>query len=295
MKYLRNKNYLYLPHQDTSMVLEDIINPVKAERQPAELLLVGAIYCCVALLLGWWVFREFGSALSMITVFLTVMACIPLIHNTIKVEEEKDLVAAGERSLLKEHGRAISAFLFLFLGIMVVFALAYLLLPESATNTLFSEQSKTITRINGRVTAETAQNFNFFIKILLNNFNVMWFCLLFSFLYGAGAIFILTWNASVIGAAIGNFIRSHVSNTASYFYMAPLGVLRYMVHGIPEIVAYLVAGLAGGIISVAIINHDFRSSKFDKVVLDAISLFLVAVALVFIAAAIEVYITPLLF
>ena len=36
----------------------------------------------------------------------------------------------------------------------------------------------------------------------------MAFCLLFSLIYGSGAIFILTWNASVLGTAIGNYIKS---------------------------------------------------------------------------------------
>ena len=43
-------------------------------------------------------------------------------------------------------------------------------------------------------------------EIFINNMGVLFLCIIFSFLYGAGAIFILTWNASVIAAAIGSFI-----------------------------------------------------------------------------------------
>ena len=72
----------------------------------------------------------------------------------------------------------------------------------------------------------------------------MIFALLFSFIYGSGAIFILTWNASVISVAIGSAIREMIASAAlgagavnigTYFSAASIGVSRYLLHGIPEI------------------------------------------------------------
>ena len=37
--------------------------------------------------------------------------------------------------------------------------------------------------------------------------------------------------------------------------MYAIGMTRYMTHGIFEILAYFIGGLAGGLISVAIIRH----------------------------------------
>ena len=68
-----------------------------------------------------------------------------------------------------------------------------------------------------------------------------------------------------------------------------------MTHGVPEILAYFVAGLAGGIISVAVIRHDMKSSNFRKVLLDSIDLIFIAVFLLIIAALLEVFVTPLFF
>ena len=141
-------------------------------------------------------------------------------------------------------------------------------------------------------------------KILLNNIKVLVFCIIFSFVYGAGAIFILIWNASVIGAAMGNFIRSGLSSAAnslgfaavgSYFYMFSMGILRYAIHGIPEILAYFVGGLAGGLISVAVIKHSYGTKKFEKTLLDSSDLIIIALGILFIAAVLEVYLTPLFF
>ncbi|MFH1642970.1 MAG: stage II sporulation protein M [Nanoarchaeota archaeon] len=274
------------------MVLESLINPLKAEREPWEMFFIGMVYSSIAVLLSLWIFNQHAS---LVMVFLTVMACVPLIYTTIKMEEKKDLELSDERTLLREHGKALLFFVFLFLGIMISLSLWYVFLPNDVTSTLFSIQTQTITDINDRVTGNATQDFNMFVAIFLNNIKVMVFCILFAFLYGAGAIFILTWNASVISVAIGNFIRTNIGTTSSYFQIGSLGILRYMVHGIPEITAYFVAGLAGGIISVAVIRHDFGTTKFERILLDSTNLLVISLVMLFIAALAEVYITPILF
>ena len=68
-----------------------------------------------------------------------------------------------------------------------------------------------------------------------------------------------------------------------------------MIHGGIEIGSYFVGALAGGIISVAVIKHDVRSEKFWIILQDSLNLIILAVILLFIAALIEVFITPALF
>jgi uncharacterized membrane protein SpoIIM required for sporulation len=128
--------------------------------------------------------------------------------------------------------------------------------------------------------------------------------MLFAFIFGSGAIFILIWNASVIGTAIGNFMRTEIASIANlfgfdkiahYFQIISLGLLRYSIHGIPEILAYFIGGLAGGIISIAIIRHDFGTKKFETILLDSADLILLSVGVLFIASILEVFVTPILF
>jgi len=71
--------------------------------------------------------------------------------------------------------------------------------------------------------------------------------------------------------------------------------MRYIVHGIPEITAYFVAGLAGGIISVAVIRHDFGTDKFRKILMDSVDLIVIAILLLVFSAIVEVFVTPRLF
>lgn len=205
--------------------------------------------------------------------------------------------------MLRQHAPALFFYLALFLGMAVAFSFWYIALPSDTASGLFRVQTQTISNLNQHVTGRITQS-ALLSKIFLNNIKVVIFCILFSFLYSSGAIFILTWNASVIGAAVGNFIRSHMANlggatglplVGSYFYVGSLSILRYAIHGIPEIFAYIIAGLAGGILSIAIVKHDFGTGKFEKVLLDVSDLVLLSVLVLFIAAVIEVFVTPSLF
>ncbi len=283
------------------MVLESLINPIKAERKPWELFFIGLFYSSIAILLSFWIFREYAS---LVMVFLTTMACVPLIYSVIKLEEKKDMVVNEENTLLKEHGKVISFLLFLFLGFTLSFSLWYTFLPSGLAQNAFSVQTQTIANINAGITGSFSQDFSVLTKIFFNNFKVLIFCVLFAFIYGVGAIFILTWNASVIGAAIGNFVRTGISTEASllglagaanYFHIFSLGLLRYAVHGLPEIAAYFIAGLAGSIISIAVIRHDLGTKKYERIILDSSDLLIIAVVILFLAALLEVFVTPLLF
>ncbi len=302
------------------MVLESLMNPLSAKRQPWEMFFVGIFYSTIAMFLGLWIFYDHAS---LVMVFLTALACVPLIFNAIKKEEEEcKNYKAKEVFLLKEHSKVLSYLIFLFFGFIISFAVWYMLLPSHMTDTMFSTQIQTISAINSKINGAGIFDFGekgktigafmgiggmhitgkltsgeLFWKIFENNVKVLMFCIFFSFFYGAGAIFILTWNASVIAAAIGNFVRTNISALTglSYFSIFSVGVFRYMTHGVFEILAYFMGGLAGGIISVAVIRHQIGTKQFKKVLIDSVDLILLAIGVLVVAGIIEVYVTPVLF
>jgi uncharacterized membrane protein SpoIIM required for sporulation len=283
------------------MVLESLINPFKAEKDPWEMFFIGLLYNTVAIFLSVWIFAKYAS---LVMVFLTVLACSPLIYYTIKLEEKKDLEIEGERRLLREHARALSFFMFLFLGITVSCAVWYVVLPARMDGSLFSIQTETISSINSNITGLSVNQLSILTRIFMNNVKVLIFCILFAFVYCFGAVFILTWNASVIGVAMGNFFRTHFTEymnaagllkAAGYFHIGSLSLLRYALHGIPEILAYFIGGLAGGIISVAIMKHDFGTKSFERILLDSSDMIIISIAMLFFAAILEVFVTPVFF
>ena len=279
------------------MVLESLFNPFKLKKRPWEVFLVGFFYSVIGLMLSYFVFREIAGILM---VFLIVIAALPVIYTIIKNEEELDLKYDKEWKLLKEHTKVIIFFIFLFLGITAALVLSYIFLPSDVSQNVFSLQERAIANVNNNVQGGAVQ-FSFFLKIFLNNLKVLFFCLIFSLLYGTGAIFILTWNASVIAAAMGNLIKTKLASVASlvgfpsisaYFGVAAFGFMRYMTHGILEITAYFTAGLAGGIISIALIKHNLRE---NRVLTDALDLIFISLGFLLVASVIEVYVTPLFF
>jgi uncharacterized membrane protein SpoIIM required for sporulation len=283
------------------MVLELLINPWKAESNPWELFFIGAAYSSIAILLSNYIFAE---NISIVMVFLTTLACTYLIQKVLKVEEEKDDTLTTEISRLKQHTRALSVFMFLFLGFVAAFTLWYVVLPADTTHNIFSLQEKTINCINSATITGCITGGEAFSRILMNNIKVLVFTLLFALFYGAGAVFILAWNAAIVGTAIGIFIRNSIgtvagniglSGAASYFGIFSAGILRYMTHGTLEILAYFMAALAGGIISVGITKHDFNSPEFRKIMIDSVDIVALAFGVLLLAAVVEVFITPAIF
>tara|TARA_Y100000310_G_scaffold223408_1_gene225247 strand:- start:425 stop:1294 length:870 start_codon:yes stop_codon:yes gene_type:complete len=288
------------------MVLESFKNPVSAVSKPWHMLFVGLVYATVAIFLSLWIFKQYAS---LVMVFLTVFACVPLIYNSLKQQEKVDMEAGSEKVIMKNHARVLEFLLFLFLGFVIAYSAAFVFLPSADVGGVFKSQIETIGAINSQLSGEQPINADvtstdFFSQIFFNNIKVLLFCIFFSFFYGAGAIFILTWNASVIGAAMGIFMKNKMAemlaslgalNAFNYFQVASLGILRYMIHGIPEIAAYFVGGMAGGIISVAMINHDLETNRFGVIMMDSLDLFVLAVFLLFFAGLLEVFVTPIFF
>lgn len=282
------------------MVLESLIKPIKAEQRPWQMLFAGFLFTLISVFLSMIIFREYAS---LIMVFLIVLVTFPLVYNTIRLEEVKDEESTNEKALLKEHMRALSVFMFLFLGIMVAFILLYVFLPTPVADTIFQVQLATIQNINGNINGNAITG-SYFQTIFFNNMRVLSICILFSFLFGVGAMFILTWNASVIAAAVGNFIKTNLSLLAANFGSVPLtdsfslfsvGIMKYMIHGFFEILSYFIAGLAGGIISIAIIRHQLGEEKFEKIIFDVSELLVISILILVFAGLVEVYVTPVLF
>src|SRR3989344_5566059 len=202
------------------MVLESLIGIKKAKKSPWELFLLGILYSSIGLFFAIWIFEEQSS---LIMVFLTVLATTPLMHRTMRYEEKQTIKLRKESSILKEHSKTIIFLLFLFLGFVFSLSVWYIVLPENTIETTFKTQINTLSAINAKAVSTSS-----FIgapqltKILFNNLKVLIFCILFSFFYGMGAIFILVWNASVISAAVGTFFRNKLGDYAGLFCFASI-------------------------------------------------------------------------
>jgi stage II sporulation protein M len=277
------------------MVLESLLNPRKAEKKPWELFFLGLIYASFSFLLSYWVFKDY---ISIVMVALTAMCAMPLIYNLFALEAQKDDLPQKEYWLIKEHTKALEAFTFMFLGFVTAYFLIFILLPNGLSQEVFSAQISTISKIKSATpSGNLIESAAGFLPILMNNLKILIFCFVLSFFFGAGAIFVLTWNASIVAVAIGIFVKNSVlthiaPSLSTYSQFVSLGLLKYLTHGIFEIAAYFVGALAGGILSIAVIRHEFGTQEFKKTILDSLDIIALSIIILFIAALIEVFVTP---
>ena len=283
-----------------SMVLESIINPEKEEKTPKDMLAVGFIYSTVGIFVSLWIF---GGNASLPQIFLTTLPLVVIVNKAFKLEEEK--TKREQKFLIKEHGPILSLFMYLFIGLLVAYAFWFTVLPPATVRDVFDTQINTIEDITGEniyLTAFATNTGTALKSILANNIKVLAFCIFFSFLYGGGAIFIHTWNASVIGVAAGSVMRSTLRNYAGsvnsvflYQYLSSFTIsFSYMVHGVFEVAAYFLGAVAGGIISFAVVNHDYNTKEFKHIVFDSADTIILAILCLVFAAVLEVHVTPLI-
>ena len=285
-------------------MLESLVNPKRLEKGPWKMFFIGLLYASLSLLLVKLFFASDFVLIKysgLLVVIFSVLFSIPFMYFIIKKDEKIDENIEGIRGVWRVHKEAIYAFVWLFLGFVVAFSFWNIVLGSS---NLLNAQLQTYCVINsptnvGVCVSQYTQGVTLtptgavtgigrFFSILENNVYVLIFTLIFSLIFGAGAIFILSWNATVIASAIGIFSNYKLS-------AIPAGLVRYMIHGIPEIGAYFIAALSGGILGIGFVRHGIKDKRFYHVLENVILLLFLSLIILVIAALIEVYLSPLLY
>lgn len=279
------------------MVLETLYNILRSEKHPLTLSVMAFIVSSVAMLLAYNTFPEAASVSTLL--FITV-GFMPIIHKLFISEEEKEISEKDVPfAFIATHFDVIRSYGWIFVGMVLAFSFWAVVLPNSTDHcsgigcalpeksSIFGEQKRVYSSITGKVIGDgdcfgEGKSFeSCFMLIFRNNFGVMARAIVFSFLWGAGAIELLAWNASVIGFFIGSEV------TANSFEGGVAKAVGYLPHGIPEVMAYFIAAIAGGIIHAAISKNRFADHELRIVLLDVGLLCLLATVTLFIAALIE--------
>jgi hypothetical protein len=283
-------------------MLESILSPGRAERDPWDMIALGFIVSSVAIWAGHYMAAFIPADPSMLALAVTVMVLSPLIYRVLVLEEEKDEkeVHGSPIGFALRHWDVITVYAFLFIGLLASFSFWYLMLPASSNSMpssgeIFGLQESAITgvqqKVSGHATGlEQHADSSVFLKITSNNLFILFICFLASFMFGAGGLWLLTWNASVWGVHIGVLTKTtfaHLDPFGAYFAGFPLYSLSLSLWAIPEGLAYIVAAIAGGIVSVAVSRHHFRSEKFWLTIFDAGFLLLISFFLVILGAYVE--------
>lgn len=216
------------------MVLDLIVSPQLARKQPWRLLVAAFFFVTFGVFAHLWLPSVRGSAL----VFAMIPA-IPLFWSLVVREE-----TAEEKVHLRPfmgfnyHRRLIELFAYLFIGSVVAYAFWYSALPPAVANSVFQDQINEIQvlRLNPQSTTTEALTQlsgyvfspSYFWSLFTHNLNVLFILFALSLVYGMGSIYVLLWNASIIGVFIGMRVQLQgiIGIASSVFGILPHGALE---------------------------------------------------------------------
>ncbi|MFA6088588.1 MAG: hypothetical protein WC755_01875 [Candidatus Woesearchaeota archaeon] len=128
-------------------------------------------------------------------------------------------------------------------------------------------------------------------SVFWGNFIKLFLIVITSIIIGAGAIFALTFIASIFAVFVGEMINKLVffvghlfSSTSTYFVPLNVSLLFVLSHGLFMGLAYIFAAISGGLISFCTIRYKFKDKQFAVMLVQAVVLFLIAVGLLFLGA-----------
>ena len=269
------------------MVLESLIGEKNIRKHPVYMLLITFLISFGSIIAAYNIAPTHASVLSV--AFITI-GLIPVIHNILAKEEYEEAVERKSAvTFFARHINLILIYVFIFVGVILAFTVAFMVFPPEVNQTLFQEQINSFCfmqkdacrenlplSISGNATGSslayctdaTMQDpFMCSFVVFENNAKVLMFIIILSLLYGAGAIYIIAWNASIIGLFFGEMILTLEYGKAFSFAMVML-----IGHGPAELLAYIFGALAGAILSAMISRGQFLSHEFSTIIKDVLFL-----------------------
>ncbi len=274
------------------MVLEALLDPDSASGKPWAMIVLSMAFVAIAIAGAKFLLQ---SSTSLLVVALIALPSVTLISNIFN-RAESGYGGTGKRGTVTRYLPILITLGSYFVGIMVAITFFYLILPPADRDDFFHDQSSELSFISSTVSGHAVETSyqgdlgSAFEFLFLNNLKVLMIILGGSVLYGAGAVFVLDWNASVLGVFIGGLARQLVqSEPAKYTIWSGLGagLLGIFPHGTFELFAYLCAALAGGVLSAALLRQKYKDPDFLVVIFDVAKLTAWAVLLLAIGAFIE--------
>lgn len=232
-----------------------------------------------------YVFISYGTArlffpenISISMIMLITLLFVPTISRFI----EREVDARDNKEGVFRHNKKLAeVFFFLFIGISIGYLIIGNIYPDSITYQT-SMLQKEIT-----VDIDNIQKIPQFTSITINNIEVILVAFVLSLFYDVGALFLIVRTASIFAGFILKFSAFTVEKTM-------MNAAIFSIHFIPEILGFLLAALAGGVISKALIKKDLGSSQFKRIVRDGTVLLAISIVLIIIAALLETFVTPMI-
>jgi uncharacterized membrane protein SpoIIM required for sporulation len=271
------------------MVLEHLFPEDWLEKKSQYGFLLGIGYSIIAILIASILFPQDPA---LVAVAFTSLLILPELYKLFSIEEklEEREKKFSFKELFKDNKDFVKVYLFIALGIFIVYAISALLLPSFQVNDLFREQLE-MRGAGVAVGGEAVFQQPLFMDILINNLWVLVVIFFISLLTGDGAIFLITWNASMWGTIFGVTARNAAvfSDANPLFYLL-LVLIIVLPHAFIELLSYILAAISGGVISKDVLLEKFESKRFNEVFTYNVWLFFLAILVLIVGAIIETFV-----
>jgi uncharacterized membrane protein SpoIIM required for sporulation len=258
------------------------------QRSALVAFLTGIGFTTVSYFISSFLFKHTAHLIGITTIFFTVILTMPVLHFILKKEEELE---KKKGNFFKKNGKIIDFYVYFFLGVFLTFMIISFTAPSSvfSKEDLYNIQPSDS---NIRGPSSTPSNQFLFKQIVINNLYLAGVALIISLFFGAGSIFLLVLNASMAAAFLSTIIRS---SNIPFLKSTICHMSLFNIHFLPEMIGVLIAALAGGLLYIDFAKEKLFSKNFDEVLLDAGKLAGLAVVIIVIAAALEVFVSKPLF
>lgn len=224
---------------------------------------------------------------SLIIIAISITPLSQITSKLIEIEWNKEKFEKS-KNIIFRHKNFIIYYLSIFFASIIGFYIVYLISPN-----IFYPQEKAINDLVEGIYQYSGSAINkkaMLYFIIQNNLYVLVSFYVFSFLFGAGAIYLLLWNASIVGAFLGRETILVSSNNLLYkFIIFPfIKLILLLPHGILEFLAYFLAALGGGLLSQTLFMKVDRKD-LETILSDSILLLLLSIVILVIAGFIEAF------
>lgn len=286
------------------MVFERIITTRKIILNSSYSLMLGVLFTLIAFATSYVLFYRIAAHqfIGISTILFTIILALPTIYALFKYETREEIIAKA--SFFQRNKAIIDFFIYFFIGVFITMFIIALMNPT----VIFSEENlygretginlAIAEKLEGIPPPPIPQQQNEIVMIFENNLIVMLICFALAFFYGSGALLILILNASIFASALARVVIIQSGKAAGFLPASSLiacnlGIMFF--HMIPEVSSYLLAAIAGGILSKAIIREKFEIKKFMPILKNSIILLVLAIIVLLFAAIIEVKISKALY
>lgn len=265
------------------MVFEQFLESDDIKKNVLFVFLLGIFYVLIGYIVSVYFFNAYVSVAMLFTTTLLLVPSITVILNT----EEKIESKVGIKHFFHNHKDIFKIYIVLFKGIFF----AFLILGCYSNLTILDYQIDFL-QARGDLTGDIINEFAMndyspqasdALALISQNLLVVVIAFILSIFYGAGALFLIVLNASVFASFVCYVIKE-IGNAFSI-----IGV--FLIHLIPELSGFVIAAIAGGVVSRAIIREKFGSQGFKNVMKDALVLLLISAGLIILAAFLEVFVS----